>query len=174
MVITRGAATERFREALLAPVLPGEPGPDFDWPKEYQGVYLERRRECGLALYEAVGLERGDREGSARQARENLRLFGAPHAAIITTDAKLGTYGAVDCGGYIAAFMLAATSLGVASIAQASLASRPQRVRDALGLAADRKVVCGISFGYADPKHPANGFRTDRADPKVAVTLLDR
>jgi nitroreductase len=47
-------------------------------------------------------------------------------------------------------------------------------VRDALGLAADRKVVCGISFGYADPEHPANRFRTGRADPKVAVTLLDR
>jgi proline dehydrogenase len=38
---------------------------------------------------------RGDREASGRQARENFRLFGAPHVAIVTTDAALGTYGAV-------------------------------------------------------------------------------
>lgn len=174
VVITRGAATERFREAMLAPARPDEPGPDFQWPLAYEGVYQERRRECGLALYDAVGVARGDREASARQARENFRLFGAPHVAIITSDEKLSTYGAVDCGGYVAAFMLAATSLGVATIAQAALASRPQRVRDCLGLPADRRVVCGISFGFADPQHPANRFRTRRADPASVATVLDR
>src|SRR5690606_22640415 len=96
VVITRGAATERFRAAMLAPAGPDEPGPDFEWPIEYQGVYQERRRDCGLALYEAVGVPRGDREASARQGRENFRLFGAPHVAIITSEEKLATYGAVD------------------------------------------------------------------------------
>mgnify|MGYP003575612296 CR=1 FL=1 len=174
VVITRGAATERFRQAMLAPHRPDEPGPDFQWPLAYEGVYQERRRECGLALYDAVGVARGDREASATQARENYRLFGAPHVAIITSEEKLGTYGAVDCGAYVAAFMLAATSLGVATIAQAALAARPQRVRECLGLPAHRRVVCGISFGFADPKHPANGFRTRRADPQSAATVLDR
>jgi nitroreductase len=174
VVITRGAATERFREAMLAPARADEPGPDFEWPIAYEGVYQERRRECGLALYDAVGVARGDREASARQGRENFRLFGAPHVAIVTSDHKLATYGAVDCGGYVAGFMLAATSLGVATIAQAALASRPQRVREALGLPPERKVVCGISFGFADPAHPANQFRTTRADPRSAVTILDR
>jgi len=172
--ITRGQATQRFREALLAPVLADEPGPDFGWPMAYEGVYQERRRECGLALYDSVGIARGDREASARQGRENLRLFGAPHVAIITSPASLSTYGAVDCGAYVANFMLAATSLGVACIAQAALASRPQRVRDCLGLAADRLVVCGISFGLADAAHPANAFRTTRAETAAAVTWVDR
>lgn len=171
--ITRGPATERFRQAMLAPVQPGEPGPDFTWPLEYQGVYQERRRECGLALYDSVGIPRGDREASARQGRENLRLFGAPHVAIITSPQALATYGAVDCGAYVANFMLAATSLGVACIAQAALAARPQRVRDCLGLPADRQVVCGISFGLADPAHPANAFRTTRAASAAAVTWVD-
>lgn len=171
--ITRGEATERFREAMLAPVRADESGPDFTWPVEYQGIYQERRRECGLALYDSVGIARGDREASAHQARENLRLFGAPHVAIITSPQALSTYGAVDCGAYVANFMLAATSLGVACIAQAALASRPQRVRDCLGLPADRGVVCGISFGFADPAHPANAFRTTRADTSAAVTWVN-
>lgn len=171
--VTRGEATERFRQAMLAPARADEPGPDFDWPQAYEGAYLTRRRECGLALYESVGIARGDREGATRQARENLRLFGAPHVALITTPRALGAYGAVDCGAYVAQFMLAATSLGVATIAQAALAARPQRVRDFFGLPDDRLVVCGISFGYADEQHPANRFRTTRAAPDEAVSWVD-
>ncbi|RFQ08231.1 nitroreductase, partial [Pseudomonas sp. ATCC 13867] len=33
----------------------------------------------------------------------------------------------------------------------------------------DRLVVCGISLGYAEPSHPANSFRTTRADIATAV-----
>ena len=171
--ITRGDATERFRQAMLAPAAPDEAGPDFDWPQAYEGVYQTRRRECGLALYESVGIARGDRDAAARQGRENMRLFGAPHVALIISPQALGLYGAVDCGAYVSQFMLAATSLGLATIAQAALASRPQRVRDFFGLPSDRRVVCGISFGYADAQHPANGFRTTRATPDDAVSWVD-
>lgn len=168
--ITEGPATERFRDAMLAPARDDEPGPDFAWPLEYLGVYRERRRDCAAALYESVGIARGDREGSSRQTQENFRLFGAPHVAMITTDAALGTYGAVDCGGYVANFLLAAANLGIATIPQAALALRPQRVRDFFGLAEDRRVVCGISFGLPDMSHPANGFRTERASVDAAAT----
>lgn len=171
--ITSGAATERFRQAMLEPFSPSETERDFPWPSAYHGVYQERRRECGLALYKAVGVERGDTEGAEKQRRENFRLFGAPHVAIITTDEALGVYGAIDCGAYVSNFMLAASSLGVAAIAQAALATRPQRVRDFFGLPANRKVVCGISFGYADATHPANSFRTTRASTESAVTWVD-
>ncbi|SCK30320.1 Nitroreductase [Variovorax sp. HW608] len=161
--VIEGQAIERFREVMAPPRRDDEAGPDFSWPAEYRGIYRERRLACALALYDAVGAARGDREASARQAQENFRFFGAPHVAMITTEAALGVYGAVDCGGFVANFLLAATSLGVATIPQAALASRPDRVREFLGLPQDRLVVCGISFGYADPSHPANGFRTTRA-----------
>ena len=167
--ITDGRATERFRTLMQAPAVPDEPGPDFAWPRAYQGVYQERRRECAMALYDSVGIARGDREASAQQTRQNFRLFGAPHVAMITSDASLGVYGAVDCGGFVANFLLAATGLGIATVPQAALAARPQRVRDFFGLAPDRLVVCGISFGYADGTHPANGFRTTRASVKVVA-----
>jgi nitroreductase len=170
--ITEGAATERFRAALLTPKAADEAGPDFAWPTEYRGVYRQRRLDCALQLYESVGIARGDREASAKQAQENFRLFGAPHVAIVTTDAALGVYGAVDCGGFVANFLLAARSLGVATIAQAALASRPARVREFFGLGEDRLVVCGVSFGYADEGHAANGFRTTRAAPDDAANWL--
>jgi nitroreductase len=175
LIVTREAATERFRNALYAEaVRTGGGKSDFAPPSAYNGEYQLRRRECGLALYQAVGVARGDREASAKQGLENFRFFGAPHVAVITSDAALGVYGAVDCGAYVANFMLAARSLGVATIAQAALALQADFIREYFGLPADRAIVCGISFGYEDPNHPANSFRTSRADWRDEVTLLSQ
>ena len=57
--------------------------PDFTLPREYRGVYQERRRESGFQLYNTLGIARGDRAGYAKQAMENFNFFGAPHVAII-------------------------------------------------------------------------------------------
>ena len=173
VVITRGVGTERFRDAILEYAAGRKPEPDFAFPREYRGVYLERRRECGFQLYDSVGIVRGDREASARQTMENFRLFGAPHAMIVTTDEALGVYGVLDCGAWVNNFMLAARSLGIASIAQAALASQPQFLRSHFGLPQDRLVVCGMSFGYEDGARPVNQFRTSRAAIDGVVTWAD-
>lgn len=172
-VITRGKATDRFRNAMFEYAAGRKPEPDFAFPREYRGKYLERRRECGFQLYESVGIARGDRTASARQTMENYRLFGAPHAMIVTTDEALGVYGVLDCGAWVNNFMLAARSLGVASIAQAALGAHPQFLRPYFGLSAERFVVCGMSFGYEDAIHPVNRFRTSRAAVDSVVTWVD-
>jgi nitroreductase len=140
-----------------------EPKPDFPFPREYRGVYQERRRECGLQLYQATGVTRGDVEAADRQRLENFRFFGAPHVAIVSTEESLGVYGVLDCGAYVQNFLLAARAQGVACIAQAALALYPQFWREQFALGPDRRVVCGISFGLEDTSHPANAFRTSRA-----------
>jgi nitroreductase len=169
--IVSGEPLERLREALAAHAAGSPPAsPELDWPREYRGIYQERRRECGWSLYEAVGIAKGDREGSARQAAENFRLFGAPHLGVLTSDALLGTHGVMDCGAWLSNFMLAAAAEGVATVAQAALASWPAVLRQALPIADDRVIVCGVSFGYADDEHPANRFRTSRA-PLTETTV---
>jgi nitroreductase len=166
-------ATQRVREDLVAYARAHAPQPDFDFPAAYEGVYLERRRECGLQLYSATGVQRGDKAASERQWLENYRLFGAPQLAIVTSHAPLGTYAAIDCGAYVHDFMLAAWSLGVASIAQAAQAAVAPFWRERLQLPEDRKVICGIAFGYEDPAHPANAFRTSRAEVGEAVRWVE-
>lgn len=175
VLVTEGAATERFREAYSRYVY-ATPGKFYDFapPARYAGVYAQRRRDTAMQLYEAVGVAPGDKAGSLRQSAHNFRLFGAPHVAIITSEADLGVYGAVDCGAYVGNFMLAAQSCGLGSIAQASLALHAPFVREYFGLPAHRPVLCGISFGHADPQHPANRFRTPRADLGETVRYLDQ
>ncbi|MET9224520.1 nitroreductase [Lentzea sp. NPDC003310] len=171
VVVTEGEGTERLRTSLLAHLRAGNPGgPDFPFPAQYTGAYQERRRECGKQLYASVGVERGDHEGAARQMMRNFELFDAPHVAIITTEADLGVYGAIDCGLYLNTFLLAAQSLGLGAAPQAALAGYSGFLRDHFGLPETRRVVVGVSFGYPDLAHPVNGFRTSRADAGSAVT----
>ncbi|MBX3456663.1 nitroreductase family protein, partial [Ferrovibrio sp.] len=93
--------------------------------------------------------------------------------AVIHSEEALGPYGAVDCGGFVAGFTLAAQSLGVATIPQAAIASYAAFIRSFFGLPENRLVVCGISFGYADMDAPANGFRTQRATLDDVVAWHD-
>jgi nitroreductase len=173
--ITSGSGTERFRAALAryARQAGADLTPDFDRPPTYEGIYRERRRESGWQLYEAVGVSRGDREASAQQSFKNYELFGAPHAAVVTTDARQGVYGAVDAGLYVGTFLLAAHSLGIATIPQAALAMHSAFLRQYFSIPNDRKVLLGISFGYPDLEHPANGYRTSRATLDEVVNWVD-
>jgi nitroreductase len=161
--VTEGEGTERLRAAVSAFAAENPLSPDLPFPARYEGVYRERRRECGWQLYESVGIEQGDRAASAAQMQQNFEFFGAPHLAVVTTERDLGVYGALDCGVYLGALLLAAQSLGVAAIPQAALAAVAPVLREALGLPDNRQVLFGVSFGYADDAHPANRFRTTRA-----------
>jgi nitroreductase len=175
LVITRAAATERFRNAMHEQARSGTaPNPDFPFPMAYEGVYRQRRKVCGVQLYQSLGIGKEDRMAAAEQSLENFRLFGAPHVAIVTTEEKLGVYGAIDCGLYVANFMLAARDFGVDTIAQAALASYPDLVRQFFGLPSNRKLVCGISFGYADLADRIHDYRTERTAVEDAVMLVDR
>ena len=173
MIVNSASATDRLREALLALPASEESAFDIAPPAEYRGIYKDRRRACGFQLYDSVGIGHGDREASSRQARENFAFFGAPHVAIVTTEAVLGAYGVLDCGAFVHNFMIAARSFGIASIAQAALAARSPFLREWFEIPSERQIVCGISFGLEDASHPANSFRTPRATAGEASRWVD-
>ncbi|MGH8629891.1 MAG: nitroreductase [Burkholderiales bacterium] len=173
VLLVEGRALTRFRDALHAHAAAGHPPqPDFAFPRSYQGIYRERRKVCGVQLYHSLGIGKEDKPAARLQSLENFRFFGAPHLALVTTEEDLGVYGAIDCGLYVANFLLAAKNLGVDAIAQAALASYPDVVRREFRLPQTRKLVCGISFGLADASHPIHGYRTQRVSIAEAVTWV--
>ncbi|SEP44712.1 nitroreductase [Amycolatopsis saalfeldensis] len=172
LTVLRGQQLEAARKEFVEYAQTHEMKPDIPFPERYEGEFRRRRRECGWQLYESVGIVKGDRDASQAQAMENFRFFGAPAVAVVTTEQALGAYGVLDCGVYLGNFLLAAQSLGLATIAQASIAAHSDFWRTRLVLPDNRQVVVGISFGYPDEAHPANGFRTTRADAGEAAELL--
>ncbi|MCF8571334.1 nitroreductase [Gordonia sp. HY002] len=171
--VTSGGRTDDLRAALAAAITEGpSEQPDLPFPGSYDGVYRDRRRASAWQLYESLGIDKGDRAASAQQTLRNFDFFDAPHVAVLTTDRSLGTYGAVDCGLFVNNFLLAAHSRGIASIPQAALATQAPVLRAFFDLPEDRLVVIGISFGYADPDHVVNNYRTDRCTVADVATFV--
>lgn len=162
--------TARLATALYDHVVDAPHASDIAFPAAYEGEYQARRRACGWQLYEAVGIEKGDRAGSAQQMRENFRLFGAPHFLLITTPKALGPYGVLDCGAFVTAVLLGLQARGLGGIAMASIAGFSPFMRDWFDVSEERDVLCGIALGRPDPDHPANQFRTARAPAQEAVS----
>jgi nitroreductase len=174
VALVSGAAKRALTGALIEDVTTNRSGgSDIPPPGEYVGEYLRRRRASGFALYGALGISRDDAARRREQMLENYRFFGAPHVAIIHSPAELGPYGYIDCGGFVANVLNVAQSYGVATIAQAAVVLRPKAVRSVLAIPAERHLVCGISMGYAEPDHPANNFRTERAGFADTVTIFE-
>jgi nitroreductase len=172
IAIVSGQSLEKLRAAMYERAMSGvEIAPDVPPIPQYSGVFQDRRRVCGWTLYSTLGIERGDREASYKQAMENFRFFGAPYLAIVTTHDSLGARGAMDCGAYMTSFLLTAQALGVATVPQASIAQRADVIREQLQLPAHDHVVYGIAFGWPDENNLVNSFRTPRALLEEVVTF---
>jgi nitroreductase len=79
----------------------------------------------------------------------------------------------LDFGVYLQTLLLALWERGVASCAQAALKRYDDVTRRVLGIADPLQILCGISFGYEDTTHPANGCRQSRQPIDKNVTLLE-
>lgn len=161
--LSRGENARRLKEKLRHAAGQGAADPDLPFPPEYRGEHLARRREAGFQLYAAAGIEKGDRVASRALALRNFELFGAPHCAVMAMPAYLGPYAALDCGGWIANFLLAAEAHGVAAIPQAALAQQSPVLREHFGIAQESTILCGIAFGFEDKASALNSYRTGRA-----------
>ena len=172
--LTSGSATADFATALTARVRAQDgPDPDIDLDPTFTGTYLDRKRACGMALYESIGIERSDYTSREAQMLRNYRFFDAPHVAIFTSAGSLGANGLIDTGGFMATVGLLAQELGVATVIQGAIALYAGFVHDYLNIPADEVIVGAMSIGYEDVEHPVNGFRTARADAAEVVHTVN-
>ena len=92
----------------------GEKYEDYDYyPAEWKDVHRDRRRGVGWSLYSLVGIPKGDRVASAKQAARNFLFFDAPVGVFVTTDSYLGRGSWSDAGMYLQTIMLAAKGFGM-------------------------------------------------------------
>jgi Na+/H+ antiporter 1 len=69
-------------------------------------------------------------------------------------------------------FLLAEQARGVGVIPRRRWAAHAPFTRTHFGIPEDRLVVCGMSFGWPDRDHAANGFRTRRASTEDNITWI--
>lgn len=125
--------------------------------------YRTRRFDCGMALYQALGIKRKDKEARGQQWEKNYHGFDAPVELFFFVDEALEMGSWVDTGMFIQTVMLAARAHELETCPQAALAEYPDIVRDVLKLPHGKKLVCGVAMGYPDREAPVNLYRTERA-----------
>lgn len=170
--IASGAKRDALCRELVLAAGSRMPSPDVPFPAEYPEPYGTHRRQCGKALYEAMGVARDDGPGRHAAWMRNFVAFDAPHVAIIGMDRRFSIYGALDLGCWLQSVMLLAMEEGVSSCAQASLALYPDLCRSILGVTDDVQILCGLGLGYEDAAAKANDCRTLRDPLEKNVAFL--
>ena len=166
VTIVSGRLKDRLSEALGSAFDKGQTDESelVTYPDVWEEPYRSRRIECGMKLYEALGIEREDKERRIRQMRENFSGFGAPVLLFLTMDRSLKEGSVFDCGMFFQSLMLAARAYGLETCPQASLIMYPEVLREFLEIPNNQRILSGLAMGYGDDEHPVNNYRTSREE----------
>jgi len=138
------------------------PNPDYAYcPRDWPDVYKNRRKQCGLALYNSLSIPLDDLQGRKKHWENNYHFFHAPIGLIIFIEKNMPVGSWIDTGMFIQNILLAAQEHGLSTCPQAAFAEYPDVVRNVLSLDTV-DIICGIALGYEDAAHTLNSYRTER------------
>lgn len=133
---------------------------------KYEGVHRDRQVEIAVQLFEAMGIERHDKEKRQDWVLRGFRQFDAPVAVIVTFDAELreGDIAQFDCGGLANALVNAAWSRGLGCVINSQGIMQSPVVREHAGIPDDQVIMICIAMGYPDDSFPANAVVSRRRE----------
>ena len=143
------------------------------YPVEWKDPYKERRKACGLQLYQAVGITRDDKQRRLEQWAANYRAFDAPVMLLFFMDPDMETGSFLDYGMFLQSIMLMAVEQGLATCPQAALGEYPEIVKSTLDYPEDYILICGMALGYENAEAAVNSYRTPRDDVKSFTRYFD-
>ncbi len=167
-----GDAAARIRQGILAAHDQGaKEEPEVTMPATFGDLLMNRYRSLGMALFEVLGIGRGDKDKRKKHYRNNFNAFGAPCLAYFTAPAGESPYVVYDVGALVAVFCLAAADAGLDSCILAALARYPGPARQVLPIGQDEQIVIGVALGYGDEKAEVNRFRSGREPLEQVLSL---
>jgi nitroreductase len=142
------------------------------YPEKWFSPYLDRRRQNGFALYDLIGIAKGDKERMHLQHQQNFRFFGAPVGIMFTMHRDLGQGSMIDYGMFLQNVMLAARARGLDTCPQAAWNAYASIILPHVGAGPDEILLCGMSLGYADTEAVVNRLQTPREEPASFATYV--
>ena len=121
------------------------------------GIYKQRSREIGKALFAAMDIQRSDTARRRQWGQRGLRFFDAPAVIILCMDQALdNTTFRLDMGCVIQNICLAAMEYGLGTCVELQAVLYQQTLRRHLHIPESKRIVSGIAIGYPDWDFPAN------------------
>lgn len=149
--LVSGKTIARLTEELLRDATANGITPEVSYNAQSYPRAMHERMAAHLGNQQnAFGIARKDAAARDKLRANNLRFFGAPHAAFLYMPDFGNEREAADVGMFAQTFMLALEAYGLAGVPQTSVGMYAAPARRVLNPAPDHKLLFAIAFGRED------------------------
>lgn len=163
--VLAGEPLDRVRadntELMLSGVPPAKDSRDVG---PYEGEHRRRQIEIAVQLFQAMGIERDDKDKRQDWVLRGFRQFDAPVSIVVTYDRVLreGDIAQFDCGALVNGLVNAAWSRGLGCVVNSQGIMHSSVVRKHAGISEDQVIMICVAMGYPDDAFPANAVVSKR------------
>lgn len=162
-----GDVLDRIRQGNTENTLAGKPHVrDFPYKEEYEDEHRRRQIDVAIQLFEAMGIERDDKEKRMDWMLRGFRQFDAPVSLVLTYDKYLepAAISQFALGSLAYGIVLAAWERGLGCVINGQGIMQSDVVREHAQIPDDENIMICIALGYPDDSFPANHVRSVRAE----------
>ena len=173
--VVTGEVLDRIRKGNVERNLAGVPDSrEFRMGPGYEGVHRERQIGIAMQLFEAMGIERHDKEKRMDWVLRGFRQFDAPVSIVITYDKSIqgSDIAPFDCGGVVNCLVNAAWSKGLGCVINSQGIMQSPVVREHAGIPDDQVIQTCVAMGWPDDSFPANAVVSTRKSVDEAATFV--
>ena len=173
-VIT-GDPLDRIRKGNTERILAGEPDSrEFRRGEPFAGKHRERQIGCAVQLFEAMGIERDDKDARQDWVLRGFRQFDAPVCVIVTYDKELSGSDDTpfDCGAVTTALVNAAWSRGLGCVINSQGIMQSPVVREHANIPDDQVIMKAVAMGWPDEDFAANPVKITRRGVDEAARFV--
>ena len=140
----------------------------------YEGVHRQRQIDIAVQLFQAMGIERDDKQRRQDWVLRGFRQFDAPVSIVVTYDKELqgGDIAQFDCGAVVNALVNAAWSKGLGAVINSQGIMQSPVVRECAGICDDEVIMICVAMGYPDDEFAANHVVSTRRPVKEVATFV--
>ncbi|MDA9095878.1 nitroreductase family protein [Porticoccaceae bacterium] len=167
-----GDVLEKIREGNTKNTLAGKTHVrDFPYKEDYEGGHRQNQIDVAIQLFEAMGIERDDKEKRMDWMLRGFRQFDAPVSLVLTYDKYLEPAAITHFGlGSLAyGIVLAAWERGIGCVINGQGIMQYDVVRKHANIPDDQNIMICIAMGYPDDSFAANHVRSTRAENSSLV-----
>lgn len=173
-IILSGAKKEALTKMLIQMLEEGrEICPDLPEPKEWPAAEAARIDRLLKRRAKASGRDVNDPQALKDAKKANFSFYGAPHVIYLFQDASLSPWSLFDLGLFAQTLLLAATAHGLGTVPQGFATDYAKEIKEFLSIPETKRLIIGISIGYADMESPRNALRSDRAETDEFVKWIE-
>lgn len=173
--VVAGEVLDKIRAGNTERTLSGVPDSrEFRSHGAYDGPHRQRQIEIAVQLFEAMGIERDDKEKRQDWVLRGFRQFDAPVSIVVTYDRSIhgGDIGPFDCGAVTNALVNAAWSRGLGCVINSQGIMQSPVVREHAGIPDEEVIMICVAMGYPDDNFPANAVVSRRKSVDEAINFV--